>query len=119
MVARVDTVLREELNLPDGLADKNVFVLDPCCGTGSYLVEVLRKIHETLKQRGEDALIASDLKEAAKNRVFAPPNRPAASKSRRAARGKRRRTHRRLPDERPYWLGASQRTQDAATLQGT
>ncbi|HVS88612.1 MAG TPA: type ISP restriction/modification enzyme [Candidatus Acidoferrum sp.] len=70
MVARVDTVLRDELNLPDGLADKNVYVLDPCCGTGSYLVEVLKKIHETLKQRGEDALLASDLKEAAQNRVF-------------------------------------------------
>src|SRR5258708_35500359 len=70
MVARVDTVLREELNLPDGLADKNVYVLDPCCGTGSYLVEVLNKIHETLKERGDDALVAADLKEAAKNRVF-------------------------------------------------
>ena len=39
-VARVDTVLREELDLPDGLADPNVVVLDPCCGTGAYLVEV-------------------------------------------------------------------------------
>ncbi len=70
MVARVDAVLREELNLPDGLADKNVYVLDPCCGTGSYLVEVLNKIHETLKQHGDDALLAADLKDAAKNRVF-------------------------------------------------
>jgi len=70
MVARVDTVLREELNLPDGLADKNVYVLDPCCGTGSFLVEALRCIHKTLKDRGADALIAADLKEAAKNRVF-------------------------------------------------
>jgi hypothetical protein len=70
MVARVDTVLREELDLPDGLADKNVYVLDPCCGTGSYLVEVLNKIHETLKQHGNDALIAADLKDAAKNRIF-------------------------------------------------
>ena len=70
MVERVDTVLREELNLPDGLADKNVYVLDPCCGTGSYLVEVLDRIHRTLKARGEDALTASDLKEAAQKRVF-------------------------------------------------
>ena len=70
MVERVDTVLREELNLPDGLADKNVYVLDPCCGTGSYLVEVLDRIHRTLKERGEDALTASDLKEAAQKRVF-------------------------------------------------
>jgi predicted helicase len=70
MVERVDTVLREELKLPDGLADKNVYVLDPCCGTGSYLVEVLDRIHRTLKGRGEEALNASDLKEAAQKRVF-------------------------------------------------
>jgi hypothetical protein len=70
MVARVDTVLREELGLADGLADKNVYVLDPCCGTGSFLVEVLKLIHKTLKDRGDDALIAADLKEAAKNRIF-------------------------------------------------
>ena len=49
-VARVDTVLREELDLPDGLADPNVIVLDPCCGTGAYLVEVLRKIARDVAQ---------------------------------------------------------------------
>jgi hypothetical protein len=70
MVERVDTVLREELNLPDGLANKNVYVLDPCCGTGSYLVEVLDRIHRTLAEKGEGALLASDLKDAARNRVF-------------------------------------------------
>jgi hypothetical protein len=70
MVERVDTVLRQELGLPLGLADKNVYVLDPCCGTGSYLVEVLDRIHRTLKERSEDGLTASDLKEAAQKRVF-------------------------------------------------
>ena len=70
MVERVDTVLRQELSLTDGLADKNVYVLDPCCGTGSYLVEVLDRIYRTLKERGEDALLAHDLKEAAKERIF-------------------------------------------------
>ena len=69
-VARVDTVLREEFGLPDGLADPNVVVLDPCCGTGAYLVEVLKKIAETLKAKGGDALLASDLKKAAMTRVF-------------------------------------------------
>jgi len=70
MVSRVDTVLKEELNIADGLADPNVFVLDPCCGTGSYLVEVLRHIYQTLKSKGTDALLASDLKQAALKRVF-------------------------------------------------
>jgi hypothetical protein len=70
MVARVDTVLREELDIPDGLADPRVYVLDPSCGTGAYLVEVLHKIHETLKAKGEDALAANDVKRAAMDRVF-------------------------------------------------
>ncbi len=69
-VARVDTVLREELDLPDGLADPNVIVLDPCCGTGAYLVETLHRIAATMRERGGDALIASDLKQAAMHRVF-------------------------------------------------
>ncbi len=70
-VARVDAALREELDIPDGLADPRVFVLDPCCGTGAYLVEVLRKIGETLKEsKGEDALAMMEIKEAAQKRVF-------------------------------------------------
>ena len=69
MVARVDTVLRQELGIADGLADPRVYVLDPCCGTGAYLVEVLKRIHATLKDR-EDALTAQDLKTAARERVF-------------------------------------------------
>ena len=70
MVARVDTVLREELKLADGLADPNVYVLDPCCGTGAYLVEVLKRIDRTLKERGDDATNADELMNAAKQRVF-------------------------------------------------
>ena len=69
-VARVDRVLRDELGLADGLAHKDVVVLDPCCGTGAYLVEVLRTIARTLRDNGDDALVASELKQAAKTRIF-------------------------------------------------
>lgn len=70
-VARVDAALREELDIADGLADPRVFVLDPCCGTGAYLVEVLRKIEKTLKEeKGEGALAELSIKEAAQKRVF-------------------------------------------------
>ena len=69
-VARVDRVLRDELDLADGLADPNVIVLDPCCGTGAYLVEVLHSIAATLREKGGDALVASDLKQAAMHRIF-------------------------------------------------
>lgn len=70
MVAQVDAALREELDIPDGLADPRVVVLDPCCGTGAYLVESLRSIGETLRRKGGDALVASDLRKAARERVF-------------------------------------------------
>ena len=70
MVARTHTVLREELNLPDGLADPNVYVLDPACGTGAFLVEVLNTIAATLKDKGGDALLANDVKRASMERVF-------------------------------------------------
>jgi hypothetical protein len=69
MVERVDRVLRSELGVADGLADPSVWVLDPCCGTGAYLVEVLDRIARTLRVRGDDALIGEDLKATATTRV--------------------------------------------------
>ena len=70
MVTRVDTVLRQELGIADGLADPRVYVLDPCCGTGAYLVAVLQRIAATLQEQGGDALLGADLKRAAMERVF-------------------------------------------------
>ncbi|NUN98805.1 MAG: N-6 DNA methylase, partial [Candidatus Omnitrophica bacterium] len=69
-VERVDRVLREELGIPDGLADDKVVILDPCCGTGAYLVETLKRIHRTLDEKGSSALTAQKLKKAATHRVF-------------------------------------------------
>lgn len=63
-------MLREELDIHDGLADPRVYVLDPCCGTGAYLVEVLKRINDTLKEKGADALTGNTVKHAAMERVF-------------------------------------------------
>jgi len=70
MVERVDRILRTELGKPNGLADKDVFVLDPCCGTGTYVVAVLRRIEQTLRSQSDDDLVADDVKQASKERVF-------------------------------------------------
>ena len=70
MVARVDKVLKDDLGIADGLAADNVYVLDPCCGTGAYLAEVLRRIAENLQGRGMGALAGARVKQAAINRVF-------------------------------------------------
>ena len=70
MVARVDRALREDLRIADGLAADNVYVLDPCCGTGAYLAEVLRRIAANLQDRGLGALTGAHVKRAALDRVF-------------------------------------------------
>ncbi len=70
MVARVDNALKEDLGIADGLAAENVYVLDPCCGTGAYVSEVLRRIGENLEDRGLGALVGARVKQAATGRVF-------------------------------------------------
>ena len=70
MVARVDMALRDDLGIADGLAAENVYVLDPCCGTGAYVSEVLRRIARNLEGRNLGALAGSRVKQAATERVF-------------------------------------------------
>ena len=70
MVGRVDQLLRSELGIADGLADENVYVLDPAAGTGSYLIEVARRIHKTLTEQGHGALAAAGVRKALTTRVF-------------------------------------------------
>ena len=70
MVARVDRALKDDLGIADGLAAENVYVLDPCCGTGAYLAEVLRRIAANLEGRGMGALTGARVKQAATERVF-------------------------------------------------
>ena len=70
MVARVDRALKDDLGIAEGLAAENVYVLDPCCGTGAYLAEVLRRIATNLKGQGLGALAGAGVKRAATERVF-------------------------------------------------
>ena len=68
MVARVDRALRDDLGIANGLADERVYVLDPCCGTGAFLVETLRRIHDS--SQGLGAAAGEALRKAARERVF-------------------------------------------------
>ena len=70
MVARVDRALRDDLGIAEGLAADNVYVLDPCCGTGAYLGETLRRIALNLRGQGLGALTGARVKQAALERVF-------------------------------------------------
>ena len=70
MVARVDRALRDDLGIAQGLADQRVFVLDPCCGTGAFLVETLRRIAQSSEELGLGAAAGAALRQAALERVF-------------------------------------------------
>ena len=70
MVARVDGALKHDLGIADGLASDKVYVLDPCCGTGAYLAETLRRIAANLAGKGLGALTGTAVKRAATERVF-------------------------------------------------
>ena len=70
MVDRVDRALKDDLGIEDGLAAENVYVLDPCCGTGAYLAETLKRIAANLQTSGAGALTGAKVKQAATQRVF-------------------------------------------------
>lgn len=69
-VRKVDRLLRDELDCPRGFADPRVVVLDPCCGTGAYLIEVLRSVATQLQSEGAGAALAASLRKAFRDRII-------------------------------------------------
>lgn len=69
-VQRVHYLLKSELGRPRGLADPDVVVLDPCCGTGAYLLEVARCIADQLRQEGDENSTGLELARAFHERVM-------------------------------------------------
>jgi len=48
IVNQIDEKVKDELGKPDGLADPSVVILDPACGTGTFLHAVVKKIRDTV-----------------------------------------------------------------------
>jgi hypothetical protein len=69
-VRRIHHILKTDLKRPRGLADPDVVVLDPCCGTGAYLLEVGRCIAEEAKASGDEAAIGLELSRAFHERII-------------------------------------------------
>lgn len=53
MVRSVDVLLKEKFNKPLGLADPEVIVLDPACGTGTFLLWIFQLIYERFHNERE------------------------------------------------------------------
>jgi len=69
-VRKIDRLLREELGCSRGFADGDVVVLDPCCGTGAYLIEAIRCVAEQLHAEGENGMLGAQILEAVCGRVI-------------------------------------------------
>lgn len=69
-VRRVHHILKTELGRPRGLADPDIVILDPCCGTGAYLLEVARCIADEARAEGDEAVIGLELSRAFHERVI-------------------------------------------------
>lgn len=70
MVGQVDNSLKNDLGIKEGLAAENVFILDPCCGTGGFITAVLEQIHKNLGSHGLGDALGDRVREAAQKRVF-------------------------------------------------
>lgn len=55
MVRSVDELLKDKFNKPLGIADPEVMILDPACGTGTYLLWIFQLIYKRF-QESPDAL---------------------------------------------------------------
>jgi len=69
-VQRVDRLLREELGCERGFADDRVVALDPCCGTGAYLIEILRCVAAQLRSEGIGNMLGTTLLDLVERRIL-------------------------------------------------
>ena len=53
IVRSVDRVLRSHFDCQDGLADTRIILLDPACGTGIFLQEVIKHIRAEYRKTGQ------------------------------------------------------------------
>ena len=69
-VRRVEQILKNELGCRRGFADERVVVLDPCCGTGAYLLEVARRVAVEISEQGDSSLVGATLADALSSRII-------------------------------------------------
>jgi len=70
IVRSIDHLLKTRFNKPDGLADPSVLILDPACGTGTFLYYVIRHIYDHLCAKGQQGAWNSYVSQNLLKRVF-------------------------------------------------
>jgi len=70
IVRSVDHILRTDFGLKDGLADPTVYILDPACGTGTFLYFTIQSIYQTVAGKYGDAAWPTYVQQSLLPRVF-------------------------------------------------
>jgi hypothetical protein len=70
MVRFTDEILREKLGRPWGYADDDVIVVDPAMGTGTFLVEVVDAVAETVAAHQGEGARAQRLRDLFRRRLI-------------------------------------------------
>ncbi len=70
IVRAIDHLLKERFGRPWGLADRNTLILDPACGTGTFLHSVIALIYDTLCAQGQAGGWVSYVSQSLLPRIF-------------------------------------------------
>lgn len=70
IVRAIDHLLKDRFGRPWGLADRNTLILDPACGTGTFLHGVIALIYDTLCAQGQAGGWASYVSQSLLPRIF-------------------------------------------------
>ncbi|MFZ0051799.1 MAG: type ISP restriction/modification enzyme [Desulfobaccales bacterium] len=70
IVRAIDYLLKNRFSRPWGLADRNTLILDPACGTGTFLHSAIALIYDTLCAQGQAGGWASYVSQSLLPRLF-------------------------------------------------
>jgi predicted helicase len=70
IVRSADYLLKTRLDIPQGLADANVLILDPAAGTATFLYHVVNEIYDWLVRQGQKGLWDGYVAERLLPRIF-------------------------------------------------
>jgi predicted helicase len=70
IVRAIDYLLKDRFGRSWGLADKDTLILDPACGTGTFLYSVIALIYDTLCTQGQAGAWASYVSQNLLRRIF-------------------------------------------------
>jgi predicted helicase len=62
IVRSINTLLKEEFDKPLGLADSDVKILDPACGTATFLASVIEAVYQEIIHAGRKGLLRDIIK---------------------------------------------------------